>query len=102
MEINGIYFYSTKTDTYYEFCEIEKDTNKNYTIRKCELKYVDTQIEAIDPENSKEYKYVEVYEKVPISKKYKLSYKKMIELLDNDENIITLELSDKYCYKDVI
>jgi len=84
MELNGIYFYSTKTDTYYEFCEIEKDTKKNYTIRKCELKYV------------------EVYEKVSISKTFKLSYKKMIELLDNDENIITLELSDKYCYKDVI
>jgi len=102
MEINNIYFYSNKTDAHYQFCEIEKYTDKNYTVRKCELKHIETHMQATDPENSKDYKYIEVCEKVPVSKKFKLSYKKMIELLDNDENIITLELSDKYCYKDVI
>ena len=71
------FFYSEKTDRYYKVVDIKNGSPLhffNFVIQECELQlFTITQV-AIDPDNSKEYKYVEVYEKKPFGRKKQMHY----------------------------
>ena len=96
------FFYSEKTDKFYKVVDIKGDYISlfGFVVQECELKLFTTTIVAIDPDNSKEYKRVEVYEKIPIGRKRRMTYN-LLKQIYNLNVLITLTMSDKYCYKDI-
>ena len=100
------FFNNKQTDTFYKIVGIKDNTYNfcNFIVQECYLELFTTTIVAIDPDNTKEYKYVEVYEKKPFGRKRQMTYnlfKQIITYNDFSQPII-LTMSDKYCYKDII
>ena len=99
------FFYSEKTDTFYKVVDIKGDFVSlfGFVVQECYLELFTTTQVGIDPENTKEYKYVEVYQIIPFGRKRQMSYKLFQQLITyNDFNQpIVLEMSDKWLYKDV-
>lgn len=110
------YFYNDNTNKHYKITNI-KDAHDvfTYKIQECELKLLTVSVVAIDPEHTKEYKRVEVYEKIPFGRKRQMSMSLFMKLFYNYREYedpeeycysrftpITITLSDKYCYKDII
>ena len=78
------FFYSEKTDRYYKVVNIKNGSLliNNFVIQECKLElFTITQV-AIDPDNSKEYKHVAVYEKKPFGRKKQMHYKLFKQLID--------------------
>ena len=105
------FFNNKQTDTFYKIVGIKDNTYNfcNFIVQECYLELFTTTIVAIDPDNTKQYKYVEVYEKKPFGRKKQMNYKLFKEIFPNcngsDYRLgqpFTLHLSDKYCYKDII
>jgi hypothetical protein len=103
------FYYDNTNDKHYKVVSIEH-CNKfgNYDIntlkiKECKLILFDTIIVAKDPENSKEYERVEVYEKIPIGRKKVFPYH-LYKKLDTSGYIFDckdLILYDKYWYKTI-
>ena len=98
------YFYSEKTDKHYKVVDIKDDDVSlfGFVVQECELELFTVTQLATDPDNSKQYKYIEVYEKKPFGRKRQMHYKlfqQIIPYKDFNQPIV-LEMSDKFLYKD--
>ena len=100
------YFYSEKTNTYYKVVDLKSSGSciLDYVIQECTIELFTVTQVAIAPDNTKQYKYVEVYEIKPFGRKRKMYYKLLKQLISCDDlsKPIILRMSDKWVYKDII
>ena len=106
-ELGEIFFFNGKqTDKIYKVVGIYDNSYNfcNFTVQECYLELLTVTQVAIDPDNSKEYKYVEVYEKKPFGRKKQMHYKLFHQLITHNDfsQPIMLKMTDQFCYKDII
>lgn len=103
------YYYDITNDKHYQVIEFPiadsdgKANIKGLKIKECRLVLFDTIIVAKDPENSKEYERVEVYEKIAIGRA-KVFPNCMYKRMTTTHGINAcrdLILYDKYWYKTI-
>ena len=95
------FFYSKNTDKHYEVVDVGDRAYciLDFVIRECKLELFTVTQVAIDPDNSKEYKYVEVYIKTPIGRKRRISLSLANKLFSRKNGSFLLDMYDKFLYK---